>query len=134
MNKDARIIEASESDFAYGKMLALGGMPWDEVREDQSTNFANENCRNGFRAGWTEGVAEGLFWGEEIFREPNATLAEISMKFFVDESGEHTVNTQSDMIADFTRDEGDTLIRVFTEIINKYVAKPDAEADADANV
>jgi hypothetical protein len=130
MNNDPRMIEASESDFAYGKMLALGGMPWNEVRKDQPENFANEHCRNGFRAGWTEGVAEGLFWKGEIFREPNAMLGEISMKFFVDQSGGHTVNAQLDVIADVTREEGDMLIRVFTAIINKYVA----EADADVNV
>jgi hypothetical protein len=130
MNKDARMIEALESDFAYGKMLALGGMPWDEVREDQPETFANENCRNGFRAGWTEGVVEGLFWEGEIFREPNAIIAEVSMKLFVDQSGEHTVNAQSDVIADVTREEGNMLISMFTAMINKYVS----EADADVNV
>ena len=122
--------EWADQNFGMGAFYARQGIPRDELREDWPEIFTNKECMKGYRKGWADAVAEGLLW-PETFREPNQSLAEISLKFFIDDDGFETVKTQTDLIADFSREEGDMIIRAFTEIVNKYVAKAKAEGEKE---
>jgi hypothetical protein len=135
MNTNPNTIEEMESKIRWytdhqGKpttdeFYASQGIGLHELSQDWSEIFNNTDCMRGYRKGRADAEVEEP-WPEN--RKPNQLLAEISLKYIINDYGLETITADGIIIDDFCGEEGHLIIRALTEAVGRHIAKVKARA------